>query len=209
MHIINPYRYGGVTTYVHDTFTDSDNTDLESHTPDIDVIGGGWNVDVNPTTWEVISNKSAFPAAAVGTADHAVIDCGQSDIIVTADITFSSDQGPGYEGLILRANSSTPFADHWIAIHHLAKGKFVISERTSSTFTDRAEIAWSPSAGSTYTFKFVASGTSLIATIDDGFEINYTSSQHQANTLIGQRAQHQPSTPSSVSTLDEFLATSL
>ena len=74
---------GVVTTYVNDTFTDTDTTAIASHTPDTDAVGGGWIVDSGGLT---ISSNALLPSTMTG-VDACRIDAGQSDCVITVSST--------------------------------------------------------------------------------------------------------------------------
>src|SRR3972149_1008652 len=69
---------GGVCP-VGDTFTDVDGTLLLAHTPDVDILGGGWDGG------GIITGDKA--RIGVGAPSISLIDSGMSDMVLEATLT--------------------------------------------------------------------------------------------------------------------------
>ncbi len=69
---------------VSDTFTDSDGTLLEAHTPDIDDVGLGWTVQRgDPAEFKIDNNELLINLNNLTNTDQATIDAGISDCVIT------------------------------------------------------------------------------------------------------------------------------
>jgi hypothetical protein len=77
-----------VTRLVHDTFDDPDGTLLSEHTPNIDSVGGGWTT--NAERYQ-IEGGSAVESANAQSHAQTVIDTGETDQLITAVATDSTD----------------------------------------------------------------------------------------------------------------------
>lgn len=97
-----------MTTKVSDTFTETSNTGLASHTPDLDVEGGGWTVIVNTTGTATvigaddnlhIDTVSVFGRIDLGLSGDMVVevdyDAGGSDNRITVNVKQDADAGYG------------------------------------------------------------------------------------------------------------------
>jgi hypothetical protein len=75
--IISPYL-------VYDTFTDTAGTVLNLHTPDVDVVGGGWNRDLNTM---IINASNQVEEDINSSVSISTIDAGESDVVSQILIT--------------------------------------------------------------------------------------------------------------------------
>ena len=148
-------RIPSTTALIYDTFTDSNDTLLRVHTPDINLPNNAWIHRVGD--WEIQSNQA--DRSSTGTQEYASIDSGVSDVHVRADITLSATRSIG---IILRDNGNT----YWLVEHANVGGTMRIFEY-DGTFTVRASTAITVSAASTYTFKATAVGSLIVATVED------------------------------------------
>lgn len=62
----------------HDTFTDADGTELPNHTPDFDLVGGGWSK--TPGT----HNSKIFNNQATGVNSSGMVDVDDANVKITA-----------------------------------------------------------------------------------------------------------------------------
>jgi len=91
------------TIFVLDTFTDGNGTSLDAHTPDIDVVGGGWaelqgNSDIQGNE----ANIQGVPALNA-------IDSGISDGVVAIDVTTAPPAPAAQMGLAFRCRDANNF----------------------------------------------------------------------------------------------------
>lgn len=177
MHIINPYRYGGVMKF-SDTFTDTNSVLLVNHTPDIDTVGGGWVAQNG--AFDIQSNK-ASGSTAPGSEPHiiATIETNQADVIIQSDIGLNADNAVR---IILRYVDNDNF---WLC---QSKGgvsdTMQIFERTSGSYQLRAT-GIHTDADEDVTYTVTANGTTITFTSPTQ-SINYASATaHQTATIHG------------------------
>lgn len=95
----------GAFIYVQDTFTDSDDVDLTSHTPDVDAVGGGW-LDDGTEFWEISGNRARYGNVGAGVNVAVWIDAGIADNIeISASTTLNGING-GYLGVAFRLDTA-------------------------------------------------------------------------------------------------------
>ena len=198
--IINPYRYGGVITLIYDTFTDTDTTTLETHTPDTDDVGSGWARGSGGSI-TISGNKALAP----GTATQYSIDAGAYDAIVTADITFASSATA--QGLVAREQVS--YFNCWRVevtsagtsnpVLNLSSRESTLTVRNSVTMTGEG-----PLTGETWPMSVTCSGddiTGVITVNGTDYTVTYNSSLFNTSTKFGLRCIS--------NSYDEFLVTTL
>lgn len=178
-NLLNPYRYAtvGVTTYVEDTFTDTNGTALTSHTPDTDTVGTGWEAVTN--LFDIQSNKATTNS---GSDNVAVIDSGQADC--TIRVTANYDTSNKYPAIMFRVTD----ADNMWYAQNTNQLTFEMVERTGGSNTSRASVSKSFSGGVDYDYDVILSGNSITAHIDGGSEITYSSAVRNTVTKHGIRA---------------------
>lgn len=89
-----------MTTQVLDQFLENSGTvNLDAHTPDTDVVGGGWIEESG--TWKVSDSFDAVYQSASQQHAHALIDCGIRDMTVTAELQ-SPSSGEFLFGVLIR-----------------------------------------------------------------------------------------------------------
>lgn len=184
-----------MTTQVSDTFTDTNGTAIASHTPDVDVVGGGWT-EVIGTDWTIQSN-TANTTTLDGTAS---IDCGAADINLSceADSNALSSAEIQSAGLCARLSDANNF---WAIIINDIGNTFRISEKNGGTYTTRASASVTINGGTFYTLTAQLSGATITAQIDGANEISYGSATlNQTTTVHGIKARRP------VDRIDDFLA---
>ena len=87
---------------VYDEFVDPDGTTVAAHTPDIDVVGGGWDMPGNDTY--IYSNRAQ--GTTFGQPHTAMINVGQSNVLVERDVS-NMDSDIDAPGIWLRAYEHT------------------------------------------------------------------------------------------------------
>jgi hypothetical protein len=165
-----------MTILVQDSFNDPNGTSLDAHTPDVDVEGGGW---IEWADYEIQSNR----AVANGGQYSAVIDAGESDVIVTA--TMRTDFAGGREvGLVVRASDNTHY---WMVQLRPTDNKFWLLERNGGSYTERASsTSVAINIGTEYEVVVRCDGQTITATMDGGNEISYASASfNETETLHG------------------------
>jgi hypothetical protein len=162
----------GPTVLFYDTFTDANGTLLTAHTPDVDVVGGGWVLDAGTIT--IQSNRAQATAALA----RYFVNAGHADTTVSMDII--SDAG-GAGGFIVRWQNSL---NHWICRLLASTGRIQIFDVNAGTLTLRAETAVVVAYPATLTV--VMSGTTITLTYNS-LSASYSSSFLQTQTRHGLR----------------------
>jgi hypothetical protein len=116
---------------------------------------------------------------------NSYIDVGESDVEVSADITWNA-----YAGLLFRYNSSTSYLGVRINSSSLA----IINNSSALS-----SYAFTPVVGTTYKVKVIAKGTSIKVFLNDVEVINAEISENQLMTKVGLRTNND-----TVSTFDNF-----
>ncbi|NIT58398.1 MAG: hypothetical protein GWN00_19880 [Aliifodinibius sp.] len=179
-----------MTIKVQDTFTDTNGTLLNNHTPDTDVVGGGWS---GSTAAEINSNQLRFDT------DNSTntIDGGTSDGDIYFDWIVAS-AALNRNSLIYRYTDDN---NHWRYNLREDNGDVRIVERNGGTNTTRDTASFTFSGGTTYVARMNLSGTSMEGFIDDVSQVTYTSSFKQTETNHGV----QRNTGSLLTKIDNFV----
>lgn len=95
---------------LEDTFTDTNGTLLTSHTPDIDIVGGGW---AGSNHFDIQSNKATIAAGAVGN-QFVGVDIGTAvgEYTVTVDNTNANWFGVYFGGT--STSGPVPLSVWWV-----------------------------------------------------------------------------------------------
>lgn len=185
-----------MTVQVQDSFTDTDSTNLDAHTPDVDVVGGGW-AEVIGTDWTIQSNH-----AEAGTLDAtAAIDCGEADLNLSceADSNALSAAQNQSAGLCARLSDSSNF---WAIIINDNGNTFRIAEKNAGAYTTRASASVTITGGTYYTITAQLDGQTITAQLDDANEISYGSAAlNETATVHGIKLRR-----GSTDRIDDFLA---
>jgi hypothetical protein len=158
---------GGGGSNVLDQFTDANGTALAAHAigPTNDPATA-WAVDEG--SFAIQGNKArASTSTAVNSAS---CNPGVADCTLTCTVRFASgtiDLGVKFRGIDLD--------NYWLADLRKTDGTFKIFEKTGGTYTERASVAKVPAANTDYVIQVVLSGNSMVATVDGGSSINFTS----------------------------------
>jgi hypothetical protein len=155
-------------TLVHDSFTDTDGTDITAHTPEIDVVGGGW---ITAGNWTTQNNRLSYQ---IGNS-FVTIDAGASDVIITAGMVAANAHS-----LMFRHTSASAY---WIARWN---GVAVQLYEFNGAFQLRASTALSGSGP--HELKVTLSGANISVLVNGGSETAYSSSANQSATQHGFRA---------------------
>lgn len=153
---------------VYDTFSDTDTTALAAHTPE---KGGPWTE--NSGTWLIDTNKLK---ETVGDVKVCSIDAGQANIVMSASL---DRQGGSDPGMIFRM---TDISNYYALIANFL-GVLAIYKIVSGAWTLLGTTAYVHVANDT--LKVDASGTSLIAYVNDVEFINITDSTFPTQTRVG------------------------
>ena len=166
-----PRAAAGVATLVLDRFVDPDGTLLTAHTPDIDLVGGGWVVSVG--NGDIRGNIVEPDNIA---SNRVVIATTQSDVVITLDVTIRTNNLNAQIGIVFRQVDESNL---WLAGYSPLDGEFRLFRRVGGGFSERAIGAWVPTEGLTYTMTVTLSGSSINCEVD-GVVLAVTDAQHAA-----------------------------
>lgn len=168
---------------VLDTFKGRDRTRLADHAPDEAPDGSAWR-EVRGV-WRI----SASPPQAAGkgrvveltgadTDQRAVIDAGEADVAVEAEITWRS----GYAGLVVRYQDEA----NWLMAWYDGVGDVVMGQRVQGEFRELGRTAFSWGApGTTRRFQVTARGQGIAVAIDGETVLRVTASGSSSPTKVG------------------------
>jgi|2_EtaG_2_1085320.scaffolds.fasta_scaffold02697_5 parallel beta-helix repeat protein len=168
--------FTGARETVNDTFTDSNGTELNSHTPDSQETGSGWSGTAGD--WDISSNKALCMVSNKST----FIDTGLTDVDITIDATPSGTTGEwtGINFRSLNASNQCYFG--------MYNGtELQLWDRTSGTWTERFSVSFSYSASTTYTLRVQIVGTYLRCWVDGVLKFTKTWGYHSTRTKAGLR----------------------
>ena len=99
---------------VYDTFTDTGGTAIESHTPELNVVGGAWpdrgDIDAGGTFWDGIGGDDIVRA----------LDTALSDVWIDATVTLTNNSG----GIGFRSDTDDP--NHFLSLRVVNNGEQVV-----------------------------------------------------------------------------------
>lgn len=173
-----------------DHFTDTDGTNLQVHTPDIDSDPSetGWTERTGDT--EIRSNKAeAIQVGTVVNTHRATCEATESDVEISAAGTLATPTGGDESsvGFLVRYFSTN---DHWwLTVTRFNSGRVRILERNGGTNTARAEDSTvDPQAGDVVDMVATADGQTIRFQVsgDVSADIQYDSASFQeTETLHG------------------------
>ena len=157
-----------------DTFTDVDGTLLLAHTPDVDILGGGWDGG------GIITGDKA--RIGVGAPSISLIDSGMSDMVLEATLTKDAGGVSQQIGLIIRSNAlSTAFV--YVRYIFLGFNDMRIVHGPDNTDYVVQPVAWP--AGGTGTIRVEASGTLISVYLNDVFVVSTVTADELAEMHQG------------------------
>ena len=162
-----------MTIKVFDTFTGSNGTDIDAHTPDTDVVGGGW-VDGGANTVELDGSGGLKFA---GSNNECWIDAGTTEQLVTSN--FNAGGADNRVIISVRGtNAGASSATHYIFNFRMgdATNPLQISKNIAGSVTTLASSSGTPtlSNNTTYELKANAVGSSLDFLVDGISELSTT-----------------------------------
>jgi len=159
---------------VVDTFTDADTTDLEAHTPDTDRVGGGWS--------HIVGGYTINSNAVKGDTNNgptACIDTGTANYLIDVNLTMGSSGGGPSLGFRYQ-DINNYFIYQLLDASNLVR----IGEYVSGSFNVRASTSKTISGSTSYNPKVISIDDQIIATIDDGSKLYYSSSNLNTETHV-------------------------
>jgi hypothetical protein len=174
---------------VFDTFTDTNGTSIEAHTPDIDTVGSGW-INFGAATLEIESNQ--LVAVGASTSHSATIDAGVAGVTVMADMVMDNDNNNA-EGLWLRQDGSSHGYFVGITLSQDTNPELTIWEWAGS-FVVKASVPLTgegPLSGIPLTIEAIDTGTNITAEVVVGgntYNVNFATTTFNTETFVGVRA---------------------
>ena len=187
-----------MATKAQDTFTDTDNTALNAHTPD---TGTGWTCITGWKIGKFDANEVSAPTNATIEAAMEDTDIGDDDMDVSVDLSNAWDTADdsdqiGAAGRILSTNQASIDDNHYRAVADVVNGAsmgFELFKVVTGTETSLGTHAQDPATGDTIkleirtgTKKLYVNGSELISSSDDSL----TGNQFAGITHNGQKETH-------------------
>jgi len=171
----------GAATLFYDTFTDTDGTLLDAHTPDIDTVGGGWTNAHG--SWDIQGNKAQkCTAGSAPQAAIAVVDVGQADCVLTATFTLATEDSYGYGGFTARFTDKDNL--FFISIS-ASEDRFALARRQGGVWTTLDYVSVPISAGVEYTIRCTLAGNDITAVLNGTYTVSATDSMNNTSTVHG------------------------
>lgn len=168
---------------VLDTFTDTNGTALTAHTPDVDVVGGGWSTASEGS--DIIEIQSNM-ARGNGTTNRvfSTVDCGKSDVFIeiSGDAPLS---GGGGIGMIIFRFQDINNLWQFDCFNNLAS----LRDRVAGTFTTRSSSTCTNGTPLRYTL--TANGQNIKGYLSDVEEVSFASANFETATRHGIRSDNQ------------------
>lgn len=159
---------GGGGFIIEDTFTEGSDTNIASHTPDTDSVGGGWTD--GDGTWDVIASTDVVQETTGGGNTEATIDAGVEDYTLTCTVSFLRGTAAArWQGLVMRSDGAGNYL--FVAARNDAtSGDLVIGSRgaDASIYATFSGIITGGFDGKTVRIRVVMSGNSITVQAPDG-----------------------------------------
>ena len=168
-----------MTIVVQDTFTDTNGTSLDAHTPDV-VVSGGWTEQAG--NWQITSNKAVISSSTIA---RATIESGEADCVIAVTVTSNTGtDDPSRDSAIIGRYSD--LNNLWLVGVNSQGDIFRLVERNASTFTTRASASVTINTATAYALEATFNGANIDATLDGGNDISYGSATlNQTATIHG------------------------
>lgn len=168
------------TYLLYDTFTDSDGTDLSSHTMD---VGSGWTT-VGGVHYEIRSNRAGASAAATTNTGIIHANAGQGDVSVSVSMPWGALAGGWYKGLCARASD---IDNVWYIAENTEAYWISLVKRSSGTSTEVTHgPVNSPSDYTTFhTFSALLRDDVFVAYVDGVVQFTWIDGTFKTNTKFG------------------------
>ncbi len=144
---ILPHRYpeaapAGPTTYVEDTFTDTNGTELVDHTPDTDTEGGGWSSRTATTDGGRIQ-ANVYENEHTSREGQFLIDAGVADCVVRMTLNLGDNT---QSGMYVRYSDSSNFWQirvrddtQQVILYRVVAGSFNADDTQSATIANNTD----------------------------------------------------------------------
>lgn len=145
--------------------------------------GQAWQSNgANTTAWIVSSNVAKRASVTNSVNDAAYIDCGRSDVIVSADITM----GGFSQGSHLVARMSGNTFNNSMSMYLHPTGQVALRKRIAGSDTFLGTTTFSYVAGTTYACRLECKGNNFKIYINDVLKVSVTDDNAlKTNTKVG------------------------
>jgi len=161
-------------TLAYDTMTGDSGLSIAAHTPDIDVIGGGWQILAG--IWTMRGNFVTQDDTNYNDF-IAYLETSDADVSISCEVDVYINRA----GVAFRVKDISNF---WYACIR-DNGDWTLIENDGGSKTVRGTGVGSYTSGDFYTIAVTLSGASISCTIDGGDELTYSNSLHQSETKHG------------------------
>jgi hypothetical protein len=161
-----------------DTFTDTNGTSLDAHTP---TTGGGWSESVF-TVWEIQSNTAKEVGSGSGWA-YAVVESSDASVAVDVDIAIPNVSDYAYSITVRWTNNT----NHWRAdVLRTSSGTPLlrIVEVNAGSETTRDSDTIGAVSGTTINLKITTNSDTIEGYIDDALTSSYASASFNNTATI-------------------------
>ena len=161
-----------------DSFTDTNGTALDSHTPDRNSPGNSYVIS---GALQVQSNKLENRAIA-GVWANGLIDLDTANVDISADLNCGDPATASYICLAFRSLDSNNL---WRSMYNSADQVIRLQEVDGGVLTNRASESITLDPNTDYSMRLLVYGDYIKAVAHDGTTITYSSSLHAGNTKHG------------------------
>jgi len=165
-------------TVVNDTFTDNPGTTLTSHSPEVDVVGGGWKVEFGPNFEIASSGKEVRNTLGLDSPYYAVIDGRLEDTDITVDFTRTGQTSE--VGIAFRWKDSS---NNYRGVFDGRRGYLIKTIAGVDYLLDSSKVKWPD--GTTRQMRVVTNGSSIELFLGGKKAASATDSELRENTNIG------------------------
>ena len=146
--------------------------------------GQAWLTGGSPTTaWVVASNLAKRASATTAVTDVAYIDCGRSNVTVSANITITSASNGAF--LVARMSGSS-LDDSMSAVFVQSANLVLIRKRIAGVNTDLASVSYTLTSGVSYACSFSCIGNDFSVSINGSVVASATNDNAlKNNTRVG------------------------
>lgn len=158
---------------------------------------------VSTTAWDVYSNKAMRHSSTDSVNDVAYIDCGRSNVTVSANITMGSYNS----GMRLIARMSGANINNCMSFHFDSAGGIRIYKRISAVETSLAVGTYSVTVGSAYACSFTCKGNEFSVSINGSSVLSAVDDNAlKSNTMVGMFIPIYSAFPFNTDFMDNFVA---
>jgi hypothetical protein len=161
-----------ITYLINDTFNRADSA------TSLGIADSGQAWVVQSGTWGISGNKAYKPGNGAG-SDLAIIDTGESDVILETDIVWVSSSAVGFAARNLDNNNYIQIA--------IEDTGLIVKKHVDGSQTEIDSYLFTPTNGGAYRLKATLDGSSIIVELDGVQRINATDSYNSTQTKHGMR----------------------